>query len=241
MTVPTAIRSAALIVTLAIVSMVACAEDNVSNHRSISVSGQGEASGAPDQASVNVGVQTRADTVIEAASENQAIVEKIMSALEQQGIDDKDIQTSNYSIYPEQRSDPRGSGEISIVAYRVSNTVNIVVKDIDNVGEVLGAVTNAGANTVNGINFSVQDPSELERQARAAAMNNARERAEDLARLAGVKLGDVLTVSMSSGGGGPVPMMANARFAMAESAPAPSVSPGELSVSVQVRVTYGIE
>lgn len=235
-----AIQKAALLAALAVGACgQAAAQDSPAAPRTISVTGQGEASGAADQARVNAGVQTLAPTVVEASQQNQAVVARIMRALAQQGIDDKNIQTTNYSIWPEQRRDPRGSNEMTITGYHVSNTVNVTIDDIDNVGEVLAAVTNAGANSINGIVFGIRDPAELERRARAAAMAEARARAEALAELAGVALGEVLTLSMSTGGGGPVPMMA-ARMEMASAAPVPGISPGELSVSVQVQATFAI-
>ncbi len=234
-------KTAVLVTVIAIgMSGAACANDESERTRTITVTGQGQASGAPDQAHVNAGVQTMAPTVEEATRQNQAAVGRIMDALKQQGIAEKHIQTSNYSIWPEQRQDPRRNGELSITGYRVSNTVNVTITEIDKVGKVLGAVTDAGANTIHGVNFSVQDDAALEQQARAAAMANAIERATSLAALAGVELGDVQTISMASGGGHPVPMMANARMAMAEAASVPGIAPGELSVSVQVHVVFAI-
>jgi len=210
--------------------------------RSISVTGQGEASGPPDRAQISAGVQTIATTVAQASQANQATVEAIMRALGQQGIDKKDIQTSNYSIWPEQQQDPQQANQMRITGYYVSNVVTVIVKDIDKVGEVLAAVTNAGANSIHGVQFMVEDTAALEQRARAAAMADARAQAAELAELAGVELGEVLTISMSSGGGYPVPMMANrgGDYMMAEAAAVPGISPGQLSVNVQVYVTFAI-
>lgn len=206
--------------------------------RSISVTGQGEASGAPDQAQVNAGVQVLANTVVEASRQNQAVVEKIMSALEEQGIPQENIQTTNYSIWAEQDyNESRGS---RITGYRVSNVVNVRIDDIGKIGDVLAAVTNAGANTIHGIQFGVKDTKALERTAREAAMADARARAEALAGLAGVQLGEVLSISTSFSGGPPRPMMSRS-FDMAEAAaPVPGISPGEQSVSVQIHATFAI-
>ena len=233
------LRSALLLVLVLGLPGCAEAEPPAGAVRSISVTGQGEASGRPDQAQVNAGVQTVASTVVEASRQNQEIVERIMQALDEQGIDRKNVQTANYSIWPEQRHDPSRGDEVRITGYHVSNVVNVTVDDVDKVGAVLAAVTNAGANSVHGINFVVADTAELEERARAEAMADARARAESLAGLAGVELGEVLSISMNTGGGYPVPMMGG-RMAMAESAPAPGISPGQLSVSVQVQVSYAI-
>lgn len=210
------------------------------SERSITVNGQGEAAGPPDRATINAGVQTLAPTVAESARENQAIVERIMKSLAAEGIAAEDIQTADYSIWPEQQHDPRGSGEISITGYRVNNTVRVTVKDVERLGKVIAAVTDAGANAIHGIGFGVDDKVALEERARAAAMADARSRAEALAELAGVQLREVLRISTSPGGGYPVPMMGG-RMEMAQSASVPGISTGQLSVGVDVQVTYAIE
>lgn len=210
--------------------------------RSIHVTGQGEASGKPDLAEIDAGVQTFASTVIEASRQNQAIVEKIFEALDEQGIDKKDIQTSNYSIWAEQDYSRNGEqGKDRIVGFRVSNIVHVKVREIAKVGEVLAAVTNAGANSINGIQFSVQDTERLERQAREAAMADARARAESLAGLAGVELGEVLSLSMSSAPDYPRPYAASRAMEMADAgAPVPGIAPGQQSVSVTINATFAI-
>ena len=220
-------------------SGLAAAQDGDGSARSIVVIGQGEAAGPPDRATINAGVQTLAPTVVESSEETQVIIERIMQALREEGIGDTDIQTADYSIWPEQQVDPRGTGEITITGYRVNNTVRVTVKDIERLGKVLAAVTNAGANAIHGIGFSVEDTAALEERARAAAMADARTRAEALAELAGVKLGNVLRISMSPGGSYPIPMMGG-RLEMAQSASVPGISSGQLSIAVQVQVTYEI-
>tara|TARA_R110002049_G_scaffold115854_4_gene268045 strand:+ start:5472 stop:6194 length:723 start_codon:yes stop_codon:yes gene_type:complete len=218
----------------------ASAGDDISERRSISVSGQGQAYGTPDQATINAGVQTRAKTLAAATAENQAAIARLMGALESEGVKAQDIQTSDYSVWPEQRHDPRGEESPTVTGYGVRNTVSVKVRELDRLGEILAKLTDAGANSINGINFGVADSSALEAQARAAAMDDARNKAAALAKLAGVRLGEVLVISMSSSGGYPVPV-SNARFQMAEAAMAPAISAGQLSVSIQVQVTYAIE
>lgn len=216
------------------------AQDGHDSLRSITVVGQGEAAGPPDRAHVNAGVQTLAPTVNESAQQNQAIVERVMKALRDEGVDEADIQTADYSIWQEQQHDPRGTGELKTVGFRVNNTVRVTINDIDRLGKVLAAVTNAGANAIHGISFSVKDSAALEARARAAAMADARSRAEALAELAGVKLGQVLSISMSSGGAYPMPMAGGFKD-MAMSASVPGISSGQLSVAVQVQLSYEIE
>jgi hypothetical protein len=225
------------------IGLVSCSDRQGSfvESRSISVTGEGEASGPPDQAEVSAGVQILADTVIEATRQNQSVIERIMAALEEQGIPQEKIQTSNYSIWAEQNypdpRDPRQQNGIS--GYRVSNIVSVSIDNIEKIGEVLAAVTNAGANTIHGIQFGVRDTAALEQKAREAAMTDARARAEALAKLAGVQLGEVMSISTSLSGGPPRPMMARS-FEMADTAAAPGISPGQQRFSVQIHATFAI-
>ncbi|HEX5765342.1 MAG TPA: SIMPL domain-containing protein [Woeseiaceae bacterium] len=233
-------RQAALAATILVTAMAlaACTDQHntFAETRSITVTGEGEASGAPDQASVSAGVQILAESVIEATHENESIIGKIMEALDEQGIPPEKIQTSNYSIWAEQNYQEPGQNRIS--GYHVSNVVTVKIDDVDKLGDVLGAVVNAGANSIHGIQFGVKDTKALEQQAREAAMADARARAESLARLAGVQLGEVLSISTSYGGGPPRPMMSRS-YDMAEAA-APSISPGQQSLSVQIHATFAI-
>lgn len=210
--------------------------------RSISVTGQGEASGRPDVAEVNAGVQTFAATVVEASRKNQGVVETIFRALEEHGIEDEDIRTSDYSIWPQQDYNPaQGDRKPRVTGYQVSNMVHVKVRDIDRIGEVLAAVTNAGANSINGIQFGVDDPGALEARARRLAMEDARARAESLAGLAGVELGEVLAISMSSAPGFPIPYARGRVMEMADAgAPVPGIQAGQQGVTVHIDVTWAI-
>jgi uncharacterized protein len=229
---------AGALVSLGLAPLVAAADD-ARAHRTISVTGQGEASGAPDMATVTAGVHTRAPTVIAASEQNQAVVERIFAALEAEDVARKDIRTVDYSIWPQERHDPSGAGNSVITGYQVQNSVQVTVRKLDRLGELLAAVTDAGANTIHGISFGVEDNASLEAKARRSAMEDAHERAEALAELAGVELGAVLHISMSAGGGYPGPMPMARREAMS-SAPEPGIMAGEHTVAVEVQVTYRI-
>ena len=131
-------------------------------------------------------------------------------------------------------------GPEGIVGYRVNNQVSITIRDLSKVGDVLAAATDAGANAIHGVFFSVADSAALEDEARAAAMTNARQRAESLAQLSEVSLGNVQVISevvgqpvMPFGGGG--------AFDMAMETAVPSISPGQLNYQVQIQVTYTIQ
>ena len=204
----------------------------------VTVVGQGTAYGQPDQATVVVGVESFAATVAEATTQNQTTLDNVMAALAAAGIADEDIQTTNYSLFAEQTYGE--NGPTGIAGYRVSNQVNVKIRDIALVGDVLAAVTEAGANAIYGVNFSVADPAALEAEARALAMQDAANRAASLAELGNVALGDITVISEVVG----TPVMPlGGGYAMEQQAAsaAPGISPGQLSYQVQVQVTYSIQ
>lgn len=217
---------------------VGAAANPVVNAGGITVVGQGEAFGQPDQAQVQIGVETFAPQLSQATSENEVSVQAIMDALTAQGIDAQDIQTTNYNLWAEQAANDQGTQ--GIVGYHVNNQVNVTIRDINKVGDVLAAVTDAGANSIYGISFSVADPAALEEEARAAAVADARTRAAALAELGGVELGDVQIISEVIGQPVTYPMGFGGGLAM-EQAAAPSIAPGQLSYTIQVQVTFGIK
>lgn len=207
----------------------------------ITVVGQGSARVEPDIARVSVGVETSAETIAEAMDDNEAQMDAVLDALEAAGIEEKDIQTTNFSInldrYPEPR--PSTDEEQAQPVYRVSNVVNVTIRDLEQVGAVLDAVIEAGANNIWGVSFTVEDPSEARAEARADAVSDARERAEVLAELSGVALGPVMSVSEVVSGGG-IPVAFDTMVERAAGA-GTSISPGELEIGYQVQVSYFIE
>lgn len=240
----------ALLTTLLAVSVVGCAPttsrvraaDTAVSPGAITVIGRGEASGRPDEAHLSVGVEVFDASVKAATSQNEETIQSILAALDEQQIADEDIQTSNYNVWAEQRYGENGPE--GIAGYRVTNQVNVTMRDIERVGDVLTAVIDAGANSIYGIYFSVADPAALEGEAREIAIENARQRAESLAALSGVTLGKVIGVSEVIGGGN-FPMLGlgggGAYGAPMAQADATSISPGQLDYQVQVQVTFAIE
>ena len=204
----------------------------------ISVSGTGEASGSPDVAYVQLGIDVVNPDVGRAVAEANTTMRRIMEALAQFDIPEEDIQTVNFNVWPDERYDPQ-SGEPTGRVYRVQNIVRVRVRDMEAVGEVIQAALDAGATSVNSLSFGIDDTSALEAEARASAVADARERAQQLADALGVRLGDPVVVSEGYTAV-PVPV---ARVAFAEEAVggAPPISEGELTVSVQVNVVFSIK
>jgi uncharacterized protein YggE len=222
-------------------SPAAAQSSETSPAENITVVGQGSVQMSPDIAQVSIGMETSAETVGEAVTENEAQMEQILAALKAAGIADKDIQTMNYSIqldrYPEQVLRTESSSAEPAPVYRVSNMVTVTVRDLESVGDVLDAVIEAGANNIWGITFALDDPTTAQAEARIKAMEDAQARAEALAELGGVTLGPVMSISEVVGST-VVPMAAMAERAVAGGS---SISPGELEISYQVQVAYFIE
>jgi uncharacterized protein len=204
--------------------------------RTVSVVGQGSVSARPDMATINLGVETYAATVAEASKQNAGQMDAVLAKLKELGVAEKDIQTSNYSIsFDQGNTSIRGTETAAASQYRVSNTVLVKVRDLAKVGTVLDGVTGVGANQVWGISFTVNDEAPLEAQARAKAADDARQRAEDLARLHKVQVGDVLTIAETSVS---TPVYRALDMAASAKGAGTSINPGEVEYTYQVQVTY---
>ncbi|MGC9334181.1 MAG: SIMPL domain-containing protein [Anaerolineae bacterium] len=211
--------------------------------QTITVIGQGSIRVEPDIARVSVGVETSSETVAEGVADNEAQMKAILVALEAAGIEAKDIQTTNFSIsldrYPEPLPKLEGTEEEQAAPiYRVSNMVNVTIRDLEMVGDILDAVIEAGANNIWGVSFTLEDPSVAQAEARIDAIADARQRAGALAELSEVQLGPVMSVSEVISGGS-IPMSVAVERAAA--AGGVSISPGELEITYQVQVAYFIE
>ena len=209
--------------------------------RSIIVVGTGKASGTPDIAHVNVGVETQADSVQQAVADNRGKMTQLLDALKTLGITDKDIQTTNYGVYTQREPTSDGKGGLGPTTYHVNNQVSVTVRDVGKLGDVLDKAVAAGANNIYGVNFSVADTSKLEAEARTKSIADAKARAESLAKLAGITLGDVIAISEVIGGSGPIyesPRLAASTGLGGGGAP---IQPGELEVNMSVQVTFAIK
>jgi len=205
--------------------------------RTINVTGNGKAYLTPDIAYINIGVHTENKDAAEAVGSNNTQSQKVADALKKFNIDPKDIQTTNFSIYPQQQMDP--SGKVTGVTYVVDNTVFVTLRDISKLGDVIGAAVDAGANSINSIQFDAADRSKALSEARKAAVADALAQAKELASAAGVTLGDIQTIN--SYGSQPMPMydVKGVGGAAAAGAPVP-VSPGQLVLTLDVNVVFEI-
>lgn len=208
--------------------------------REIHVQGRGVASGAPDEATVQLGVETRNTDASRAVRENSEKVAAIRARLAGAGVEAKDVQTAQLSVTPQQPFDPQTGRPSGTPSYVVDHVLTVRVRAIEKLGDVLGGAVAAGANQIQSVAFAVSDPSRLEADARAKAMAEARSRAEQLAQAGGVKLGPPLTITESALQPMPRDDMRYRMAAEAAAAPVP-VAAGELQVEIHVQVTYGIQ
>lgn len=199
----------------------------------ISVSGMGEITGTPDTISVDLGVSVLGDTVDDATSRAADAANALIDSLRANGVEAKNITTTNYSISPEY--DYRGEKE-RLIGYRVNNTVRARISDVTNSGSVIDDATKAAGDAarVNGISFSIEDDAAMVEAAREAAWNNAFAKATQLAELSGQKLGPVVSINESVSRP-PVPM----EFSRLQAADAATpIQAGTASVSIELQVEF---
>ncbi|MEM8876532.1 MAG: SIMPL domain-containing protein [Pseudomonadota bacterium] len=235
-----------LIMVVAFARTATAAEETTSDPGLISVSGIGEVTATPDLAVITTGVVTSAPTAREAVTANTEAMNGILKRLKDMGIEDRDLQTSNFSINPQYQHFRSQNGQPTppprIVAYEVRNTLRVRIRDLDSTGTILDAVVSDGANEVSGISFSIDDPTSLMQTARKRAVFDARSRAEVLADSLDVELGRVVSVSEGQRPAPvPQPRMARMEMAMAAEAGPVTVEAGEQSLTATVTITWEIE
>ena len=171
-----------------------------STTRQITVIGQGAVSASPDIVRANLSVQVTAPTVTEATQQSNDTMDAVLAQLKATDIAKKDIQTSEYNIYP-QRNNPGPNGSSEITGYQVTNMVQVTIRNLGQVGQILDQAIQAGANNITNISFDFSDPAQLQLQALDQAMTDTQSRADQLAKSSGVQRGEVLSMSevVSSG------------------------------------------
>jgi hypothetical protein len=229
-----AVTAAALLTLGAFSPLAHAADDDV---RTISVQGSGSVSGKPDLAVARAGIESRGATPDEALSANTKVMTALMAAIKRSGVADRDIETSAFDVNPVYgQPTPRGANTIE--GYQVTNQVTVRVRDISKLGTLLSSLVGAGANRLNGVSFEIAEPGPLLDQARKAAVEDARKRADLYAAAAGVKVKRVLSIAESSAPMAPMPMAMRAMKAGSDAVP---VAGGEQSVSASVSAIYEIE
>jgi hypothetical protein len=208
--------------------------------RTLVVTGTGRATLAPDLAYVNIGVHSENASVSEAMAANKTQTQKVTDAIKAQGVDAKDIQTTNFSVYQMQKTGPNGEAQGQV--YSVDNSVYVTVRDINKLGGLLDAAVQSGANNINGIQFDVADKTAALSSARKDAVKDAANLAKELADAAGVQLGAIQTISVNTASV-PQPMysgygMGGGGMSAAANVP---ISAGQMILSEDVTVVYAIQ
>lgn len=211
----------------------------------IAVSGQGKVSAKPDVAKITATIMTQRESVKDAQDENAKRSNAVVGYLKQQGVADKDIKTVGYNIFP-QYSYPQPctstvcpvSDVPRVVGYQVRNSVEITIRDLTKASDILAGVVQSGVNEVSGLTFTIDQPDELQAQARAKAIADADKKAQELARELGRRVGKV--VNYSEGGMMPQPLFADTGVAYGKGGGgvAPAIETGENEISVNVSITY---
>jgi len=205
--------------------------------RTITVVGEGQVNAAPDIAIVQVGVQVSESDPKVATEKAAEAMSNILAALKGEGIAEKDIQTSYYNVYVDRPYGPNGPGDETF--YQVSNNIQVTIRDLDRVTDILSAAIESGANNINSVEFRLSDTSQLESEARAKAVDNAQAKAQELAELNGVAVGEVVSISEVINNG----FLVERSFAaagMGGGGAAGPISPGDVTVTSQLQISYAI-
>ena len=229
-----------VLIALGLIALSACERETVimpdSNDNRIYVTGSATVTTTPDIAITQLGVQTYNTEVEPAVDENNQKAEAIIAALRAQGVEDRDMKTSYFSIYP-QRDYSNNGDPNKIIGYQVNNSISVTLRDLDAIGRTLQVAITAGANTISGLSFTLDDPEPLRDEARTKAIEDARRRAESMAEAAGIELGKVISVSETSSG------YYVARAESYDAGMAKSevpIEPGELELTIQVSMVFEI-
>lgn len=212
--------------------------------RTITTTGSGEASGAPDEASTRFTVLRSAETARKALDDANKAMGEVIASMKELGIEGRDLQTSGFSISPQYQYDnDRSDGSQNppkIVGYEVRNSLTVKSRDIARIGEILDKAVTLGVNEGGDISFEVADPKPLRDEARRKAVADATATAKLLAEAAGVKLGEVREIDVVGGELPPVPMARSMKMMAAEPAPAVPVETGESTMTANVRMVFTI-
>jgi uncharacterized protein YggE len=230
------------ILIIAAVALSACSASiqlGQSQPRTISVTGNSQVIMTPDIAYVSIGVHSEAKTATEAVASNNTQTQAVIDAIKAQGVDAKDIQTTNFSVYQQEKFTP--TGESLGTFFMADNTVYVTMRDITKIGDILDAAISAGANNIYGITFDVQKKDAALATGRDQAMADANTQAQELAKAAGTTLGDVQSISYYSSSPSPIYYDNKAAPAGVGGGGSVPISAGQLTLTVSVSVVYGIK
>jgi uncharacterized protein YggE len=220
----------------------ACGPSNITvqpqpPQRTITVTGTGKVTLTPDIAYISIGVNTQNASAKDAVAENNTQAQAVIAAIKGFGIAEKDIQTTNFSIYPQQQYD--SAGKQTGIIYVVNNIVYVTVRDLSKLGNLLDSSVSSGANNINSIQFDVADKTGALSQARLAAVADAKKQADELTKANNVGLGTVQSISYYDS---TAPITVEyAKADMANSAASVPVQAGSMQISTTVTIVYELK
>ena len=224
-----------LLACMLMVTMVSASADE--DDRVITVSGNATVSLSADFAEVQIGVNTRSESIQEAQRQNAQAIADVLTAIYALGVEEKDVITSSFNVYTESDYSSSLIGrQTEKVYYKVSNMLHVVIRDISKAGQVLDAAIAAGANQSYGITFGSTQENEAYHKALTRAYEDAQKKAQTLAAAAGKTLGDVMSINASQGGYGYG--VSNVYAASKEMAADTAIIGGDITVNAGVTVTW---
>ena len=223
---------------IAMLAIPTMAQDN--NTRTIHVTGSGTAYGSPDTAYVEVGVDMLDKDFAVAFNSTSKAVDTVLAAMKELGIKAEDIQTTSINVWWEDEYD-RDGNSTGVRKYHVSQSMQIVVRDINQIESVITTAVENGANQIYGLNFGMSETTELEADARSQAVADGRARAENLAQLLGVEWGDPISITELNNGANPINTGGGGGGIAYDKVQSMAVSPGQLSVNVSVDIVYAMK
>jgi len=229
---------------------------NQQSNFQITVSGQGKVYAKPDVAVVSLGVTTQAKTVADVTKSNTEKMNAVIEAVKKLGVEDKDIETTNYSLNPvyDNYSVPMSASSsepmiypirtgTTLTGYKLEQDVQVKIRDFTKISDILAQSTASGANLVGNLQFTIDNPEQFKEQAKAKAIAEAKKNAQNLEKDSGISLGKLINVyenynypvgysSKAVGMGG---------SSMDSVAPAPTIQPGQQEINVTINLTYQVK
>ena len=204
--------------------------------KTIVIDGAGKVTAVPDIGTVDVGFMTEGRDVQSIQKQNVSKMNALIDALVKLGLDKKDIQTTQYQIYPKY---DYLNGRSILSGYTINQSVTVKIRDLDKISAVLAKAGDSGANQVGGLNFTFDDPENLRVQARNKAILNAKSKAEVLANSLGVKLGRIVGFFDSGSTPYPYPLYkSDMAYGVGGGAPEPQIEAGSQDITSNVSISY---
>lgn len=235
--------SISMIILLVAVLLSACAPAATNSFnpypRQLNVSGQGKVYIVPDLAYIYIGVRVQTASLSDSLNQSNSKAADIKAQLKELSVAEQDIQTSAFNVYPQQNYDQ--NGQPTDIQYVVENTVNVTLRDLTKLGQVLDAVVRSGANSINGISFDVADRAAAEAQARDLALKDARARADEIAKASDVELGKLISVSVYNSSAPATVYEGKGGAMMSSTSGEVPVAAGQLVITADANVSYEIK